>query len=87
MSGSIYTSQPASFSQKYDKTLSKEPPPCFFFFLLLIKPFHLDSKQTEVERRGDPKLIYPLMNRKPQVSGSSQQELWTRPVSGSLRLP
>lgn len=34
--------------------------------------FYLDSKQTKAERRGDHKLICPLMSWEPQVSGSSQ---------------
>ena len=67
-------------SQKYNKTLSKK------FFWLLIKLFHLDFKQSKVERRGD-KLICPLLNWEAQVSGSSQQELQTGPESGSLRPP
>lgn len=48
-----------------------------------MKYFHLDSKQTEVERRGDYKLICPLVNWELQVSGSSQQEVQTG--SESLR--
>lgn len=75
---------PASIflSQKHNKTLSKT-----IFFFRLLKYLNLDSKQTEVERRGDYKLVCPLVNWELQVSGSSQQEVQTGPESGSLRPP